>query len=154
MLLQAQDLPAWVGPTMAISLAIIALALAIVGFVFAALWLALSKQLKQMSGQMAGLRDDLQRTVKSIRKGARDLREVTALVHDQVAGLASTGEELRGRVLSAADRVQTRLGDLEALYDVVYDEVADTALDVAAGVRTFKRNPLLRTVRRFLSRSR
>jgi len=48
--------------------------------------------------------------------------------------------------------VQVRLQDIEALYDVVYEEVADTALDVAAGVRTFKKNPILRTVRRFLSR--
>jgi hypothetical protein len=77
---------------------------------------------------------------------------VTRLVHDQVAGFASTGEEMRDRVLGAADRVQTRLQDLEALYDVVYEEVADTALDVAAGVRSFKRNPVMRTVRRFLSR--
>jgi len=55
-------------------------------------------------------------------------------------------------VLDAADHVQVRLQDLEALYDVVYDEVADTALDVAAGVRTFRKNPVLRTVRRFLRR--
>ena len=77
---------------------------------------------------------------------------MTALVHEQVAAFASTGEELRGKVLDAADHVQERLQDLEALYDVVHEEVEDTALDVAAGVRTFKRNPILRTVRRFLSR--
>jgi len=71
-----------------------------------------------------------------------------------VEGFASTGEELRGKVLDAADHVQVRLQDLEALYDVVYDEVADTALDVAAGVRTFKKNPVLRIVRRFLGRRR
>jgi uncharacterized protein YoxC len=152
MLLQAQDTQAWVGPTMAISLVVIASAFAIIGIVTAALGLAIWKQLKDLRGQMAGVQDDLRRTMKSIRKGAKDIRGVTALVHEQVAGFASTGEELRGKVLDAADHVQTRLQDIEALYDVVYEEVADTALDVAAGVRTFKRNPILRTVRRFLSR--
>jgi uncharacterized protein YoxC len=152
MLLQVQDTPAWVGPTMAISLAIIAFAFAIIGFVVAVLGLAVSRQLKDLRGQMAGVQDDLQRTMKSVRKGAKDIRGVTALVHEQVAAFASTGEELRGKVLDAADHVQERLQDIEALYDVVYEEVADTALDVAAGVRTFKRNPILRTVRRFLSR--
>jgi uncharacterized protein YoxC len=152
MLLQVQDTPAWVGPTMAISLAIIAFAFAIIGFVVAALGLAVFRQLKDLRGQMAGVQDDLQRTMKSIRKGAKDIRGVTALVHDQVAAFAGTGEELRERVLDAADHVQVRLQDLEALYDVVYDEVADTALDVAAGVRTFRKNPVLRTVRRFLRR--
>ena len=152
MLLQVQDTPAWVGPTMAISLAIIAFAFAIIGFVVAVLGLAVSKQLKDLRGQMAGVQDDLQRTMKSVRKGAKDIRGVTALVHEQVAAFAGTGAELRGKVLDAADHVQERLQDIEALYDVVYDEVADTALDVAAGVRTFKRNPILRTVRRFLSR--
>jgi uncharacterized protein YoxC len=152
MLLQSQDTQAWVGPTMAISLVVIASAFAIIGIVTAALGLAIWKQLKDLRGQMAGVQDDLQRTMKSIRKGAKDIRGVTALVHEQVAGFASTGEELRGKVLDAADHVQVRLQDIEALYDVVYEEVADTALDVAAGVRTFKRNPILRTVRRFLSR--
>ena len=152
MLLQVQDTPAWVGPTMAISLAIIAFAFAIIGFVVAVLGLAVSKQLKDLRGQMAGVQDDLQRTMKSVRKGAKDIRGVTALVHEQVAAFAGTGEELRAKVLDAADHVQVRLQDIEALYDVVYEEVADTALDVAAGVRTFKKNPILRTVRRFLSR--
>jgi len=152
MLLQVQDSPAWVGPTMAISLAIIAFAFAIIGFVVAVLGLAVSKQLKDLRGQMAGVQDDLQRTMKSVRKGAKDIRGVTALVHEQVAAFAGTGEELRSKVLDAADHVQVRLQDIEALYDVVYEEVADTALDVAAGVRTFKKNPILRTVRRFLSR--
>lgn len=152
MLLQVQDTPAWVGPTMAISLAIIAIAFAIIGFVVAALGLALSRQLKDLRGQMAGVQDDLQRTMKSVRKGAKDIRGVTSLLQEQVAAFAGTGEELREKVLDAADHVQVRLQDIEALYDVVYDEVADTALDVAAGVRTFKKNPLLRTVRRFLSR--
>ena len=152
MLLQVQDTPAWVGPTMAISLAIIAFSFAIIGFVVALLGLALWRQLKDLRGQMAGVQDDLQRTMKSVRKGAKDIRGVTALVHDQVAAFAGTGEELREKVLDAADHVQVRLQDLEALYDVMYDEVADTALDVAAGVRTFKKNPLLRTVRRFLRR--
>ena len=152
MLLQVQDTPAWVGPTMAISLAIIAFAFAIIGFVVAMLGLAVSKQLKDLRGQMAGVQDDLQRTMKSVRKGAKDIRGVTALVHEQVAAFAGTGEELRSKVLDAADHVQVRLQDIEALYDVVYEEVADTALDVAAGVRTFKKNPILRTVRRFLGR--
>ena len=152
MLLQVQDTPAWVGPTMAISLAIIAFSFAVIGFVVALLGLALWRQLKDLRGQMAGVQDDLQRTMKSVRKGAKDIRGVTALVHDQVAAFAGTGEELREKVLDAADHVQVRLQDLEALYDVMYDEVADTALDVAAGVRTFKKNPILRTVRRFLRR--
>jgi len=152
MLLQVQDTPAWVGPTMAVSLGIIAAAFAVIGIVTAAVGWALYKQIVSLRAQMEGLQDDLKRTTKSIRKGARDVRGVTRLVHDQVAGFASTGEEMRDRVLGAADRVQTRLQDLEALYDVVYEEVADTALDVAAGVRSFKRNPVMRTVRRFLSR--
>ncbi len=152
MLLQAQVTPAWIGPTMAVSLAIIALAFAVIGGVIAMIGFGLARELKAARGQLAEVRDDLKRTTKTIRKGARDVRAVTALMHEQVEGFASTGDELRDRVLAAADHVQARLEDVEALYDVMYDEVADTALDVAAGVRTFKRNPILRTVRRFLRR--
>jgi hypothetical protein len=37
-----------------------------------------------------------------------------------------------------ADRIQTRLADLETLYDVVHEEVEETALDVASALRTVR----------------
>jgi hypothetical protein len=49
------------------------------------------------------------------------------------------------------DAVENRLADLDSLYSVVHDEVEDTALDVAAALRTVRRgNGMLGRVRRLL----
>jgi hypothetical protein len=58
---------------------------------------------------------------------------------------------VRRKIVKGVDRVQARLEDLEALYDVVHDEVEDTALDVAAGLRTIRSgNGMVGRVRRML----
>ena len=49
------------------------------------------------------------------------------------------------------DRLEAKLADLETLYDLVHDEIEDTALDVAAALRSVRRgNGVLGRVRRLL----
>ena len=53
------------------------------------------------------------------------------------------------------DRMEVKLADLETLYDVVHDEVEDTALDVAAALRSARQgNGMIGRVRRLLVPSR
>jgi hypothetical protein len=58
-------------------------------------------------------------------------------------------------MVRGADRVEEKLIELETLYDLVHDEVEDTALDVAATLRSVRRgNGMIGRVRRFLVPSR
>lgn len=149
MLLRLQDAPAWVGPTMAISLVVIALAFAVIGTVTALVGANLLKRLTLMQTRLDELHGDVRGTMKSVRRTARG---VSDLVYGEAAELAETSRDLQQQLRSAANRVQERFDDLDALYEVVYSEVAETALDVAAGARGLRRNPILRTVRRILGR--
>ena len=69
--------------------------------------------------------------------------------------LAETSRRVRRKVVRGIDRVEERLADLETLYDVVHDEVEDTALDVAAALRSARQgNGMIGRVRRLLVPSR
>jgi uncharacterized protein YoxC len=149
MLLLQQAIPAWVPPTMAISLVVIALSFAVIGTVTAIVGAKVLKQIKTAQTRLDEVHLDVRRTMKSVRRTARG---VSDLVYGEAAELAETSRDLQEKLRSAANRVQNRFDDLDALYEVVYDEVAETAIDVAAGARGLRKNPLLRTVRRFLGR--
>jgi hypothetical protein len=77
------------------------------------------------------------------------------LVRHETGAFAQTARRLRRKTVRAADRIEAKLQDLETLYDVVHDEVEETALDVAAGLRSLRRgNGMLGRVRRMLVPSR
>ena len=63
--------------------------------------------------------------------------------------MVETSRDIRTRVGNAADAAESRLLDLEALLDVVQEEVEETVLDVAAALRTTRRgSTILRSMKR------
>jgi hypothetical protein len=78
-------------------------------------------------------------------------QDVMVVVRNEVGAFAHTSQRLRRKVIKGVDRVEGKLTDLETLYDLVHDEVEDTALDVAAALRSARRgNGMLGRVRRLL----
>jgi hypothetical protein len=83
------------------------------------------------------------------------VRQLVATIRAEAEGLVGTSQELRGRIMAAADRAAARLNDLDAVIEVVEEEVESTALDVAATLRTVRRGvSLLEWGRRALKRRR
>ncbi len=142
---------AWVGPVMAISLAVMALALvALVGGVVLTLR-RLRDPVDRLTDLLQGLQGDLGDTLGNVRRLTEQGQDVLAVVRQEAGSYAQAGRRLRRQVLRGADRIRTRLEDLESLYDVVHEEVEDTALDVAAALRSVRAgNGMLGRVRRLL----
>ncbi len=131
--------PQWIGIVMALSLAVIAVAvLALVVGAFR-LTMRLSSELDERRNLINNLSHDAQETMESIRKLVADGEEVTTMVRDEAQAFARTGRRLRRKVRRGVDRIEAKLVDLEAIYDVVHEEVEETALDVATGLRRFRR---------------
>ena len=106
-----------------------------------------------------GLREGFQRqgmpALEAARGAAEDLRALTGAVRDEGRDVVALSRDLRGRVDGAVERLSDRFEDLDALFDVVYEEVESTALDVAAGLRTVRRGrSLVARMRRALRRRR
>lgn len=150
-LVQVAASPVWVGPTMAISLAVIALSILGGAIAVAIAVLRLSGQVKKMGAVVEGLQDDVTEGVTSVRRLIEQAQDLMVVVRNEVGAFAQTSRRLRRKVIKGVDRVEGKLSDLETLYDLVHDEVEDTALDVAAALRSARRgNGMLGRVRRLL----
>ena len=128
--------PTWQWTVMAISLAIIALA--VLGTVVALLAVAreVVRRLDSLEPALAELRVELVPVLRSMRSIAGRGEDVAEKLRYEADAAIATARRIRGRVEAATRRAEERLGDLDALYEVVYDEVADTALGLATAFRT------------------
>ena len=151
MLWQVAAVQSWVGPTMAVSLAVVALSFLTVAIGVVAVAVKLSDPIRRLSAVVDGLQDDLASTLTGIRRLTEQGQDLLVVVRNEAGAFAQTSRRLRRRVTKGVDRLQMKLEDLETLYDVVHDEVEDTALDVAAALRSVRRgNGMFGRVRRFL----
>lgn len=149
--MQVAAAPTWVGPTVAISVAVIAISVVAVAAACAIAALRLSGQARKIAELVVGLQDDVAQTLKSARQLTEQAQDVMVLVRSEAGAFAQTSRRLRRKVVRGADRIETRLSDLESLYNVVHDEVEDAALDVAAALRSVRRgNGMMGRVRRLL----
>jgi uncharacterized protein YoxC len=84
-----------------------------------------------------------------------DVRALLASIRTEAEGLVGTSRALRQRIVRAADAAEARLNDLDAVVEVVQQEVESTAVDVAATLRTVRRGvSLLEWGRRTLKRGK
>jgi uncharacterized protein YoxC len=134
-------IPTWVAVVTALSLAVVAIAAIVIAVssVVAALGLrAFLRVLRELATPAVG-----------------DVRQLVASIRTEAESLVGTSRALRERIVRAADAAETRLADLDALFEVVQAEVESTVLDVAATVRLVRRGlSLLDWGRRTLKRRR
>jgi len=133
-------MPAWVGPTVAISLVVIATAMLVMGGVALAIGLGIRKARRDVTAKLAVFSADA-------KKAATRLRI-------EMDGFADLSGETRKKLRSAVDRVEERLVDLDTLVEVLTEEAQETALDVAALVRTVRRPASIFSVARSALRGR
>lgn len=154
-LLQAGELPGWVGPTMAISLAVIALAVLGMAIGLGVAVLRVAGQVRKLGTLVDGLQDDVGQTLTSVRRLTEQGQDLLVLVRHEAGAFAQTSRRVRRKLVRGVDRLEEKLSDLETLYDLVHHEVEDTALDLAAALRSARRgNGMLGRVRRLLVPSR
>jgi len=154
-LMQVGTAPDWVGPTVAISLAILALSFLGMAIAVAVAAFKLTEQIKKVGTLVDGLQGDIARTLKGVRNLSEQAQDVMVLVRQETGAFAQTARRLRRKMVRGADQIEAKLEELETLYDVVHSEVESTALDVAAALRSVRRGSgMLGRVRRILVPSR
>ena len=110
--------PGWVGPTIAISLALIALSCVVMFAAIAVAALAIRRVFQSLTTQLG------------------ELQGLVTRVQEEGNAYLATSRRFRKRLDGGIDRVSERMADLDALYEVVHEEVEDTALGVASALRT------------------
>jgi methyl-accepting chemotaxis protein len=141
----------WVGPTMALALVVIALvSVCSLGLAVLALKKAADGS-QAVARELAALRAELEPTVRDVRAMAESGRALAGRLQDEVREVVRTSQRVRHDVERGLRRARRRLADLDALAEVVQSEVEDTALDVAATLRTLRRGKgVIGRIRRLL----
>lgn len=134
-------IPAWVAPTIAISLALIAASLLAMGGVALAIGIGLRQKSRALSAQLTAL--------------TADAKTVAARLKHEIERYADLSGEARGKLKGAIEAVEVRLQDLDALAEVLQEEVEQTALSAATLLRTVRGSgKVLGAARRALRRRR
>ena len=146
----------WPEVVTAISTAVIAILLALPAVASFFLFRELRRAVRTLERFGDTLEKEVVPAVQSARGVVEQASQVAVTVRTEVEGMAETSRDLRARVKRAADATEERLADLETLLDVLYEEVEDTALDVAAALRTTRRGASVFSAmkRAFFRRSR
>jgi hypothetical protein len=154
-LVQAAATPEWVGPTAAISLVVIAVTVLGTAAVLAYTALRIMGETRKLSTMIQGYQEDVAQTLAGARRLTDQGQDLLVLLRQEVGAFTQTSRRIRRKLVRGVDNIEAKLADLETLYDLVHEEVEDTALDVAAALRTSREgNGMLGRVRRLIVPSR
>jgi uncharacterized protein YoxC len=131
MLVQAGTEPGWVGPTVAISLVIIALAFLVIAAAAALAARQAAHEMRQLSRVIESLRIELSPALKAVQAVSGEGERLAALVSHETEEIVRASRTLR-------EGLRDRIVSLEAVYQVLAEEVEETALDAAVTLRTFR----------------
>lgn len=141
-------MPGWIGPTVAISLVVIALAFAAIGVAVVLLARTAIREVRE-------LREELAPAISAVRRITDAGADLSGDIKQEVQEYLATSRAVRQDLERGVYQVKSRLADLDALYEVVHEEVEDTALDVAARVRAVRNGAgMVSRIRRWLVRGR
>jgi hypothetical protein len=154
-LVQAGAMPDWVGPTAAISLAVIAISILGGAVALAVAVLRIAGETRKLSTMIQGYQEDVAQSLAGARRRTAQGQDQGVVVRQEVGAFTQSSRRVRRKLVRGVDSIEAKLADLETLYDLVHEEVEDTALDVAAALRTSRQgNGMLGRVRRLLVPSR
>lgn len=146
----------WADAVTAVATAVIALLLTVLGMA----WLVWLKEVRGLMRAVERLVDAAARdagpALQSARRLVEDASGAVAAMRAEVGGFAKTSRDVRERLERLTQALDDRLRDLDALVDIVQDELEETALDVAAALRATRRgSSVVRAMKRaFLGRRR
>jgi hypothetical protein len=153
--IQAGVTPDWVGPTVAISLVVIAASMLGGAIAVAVGALRIAGETRKLSAMIRGHQEEVTQTLAGARRLTEQGQDLLLLLRQEVGAFTQTSRRIRRKLVRGVDSIEAKLADLETLYDLVHEEVEDTALDVAAALRTSRHgNGMLGRVRRLLVPSR
>ncbi|HEX9893639.1 MAG TPA: hypothetical protein VGA78_06925 [Gemmatimonadales bacterium] len=146
---------AWVGPTVAISLVLIALGFGAVAVALVVVGKNLVDLLQSLEKEVAELREELAPAIKSVQGLAEEGQGLANKVQQEIQDVVRTSQRIRFDVERGMRRAKQRLSDLDALAEVMQEEIEETALDVAAKLRSVRRGlGVVSRLRRFVGGGR
>lgn len=145
----------WVGPTMALSLAVIAVAFLVIAIVAVRVGREANQAGTDLVREVHELRAELEPAIQSVARLAQKGEALSDQVSQEIREVLETSRRTRFTFERGVKQATRRLQDLDALVEVVQEEVEETALDASAAMRRVRTaGGAIGLVRRLLVRGR
>jgi uncharacterized protein YoxC len=131
LLLQGVAVQGWVGPTVAISLVIIALAFLVIAAASALAARQAAREMRRLAAVIESLRTEISPALALVHSVSGEGSRLAGLVVSETEEIVRASRTLR-------EGLRERIANLEAIYEVLEEEVEETALDLAVTLRTFR----------------
>jgi uncharacterized protein YoxC len=113
----------WIPVTVALSLLVIALAFVAIALGVVASARKAVDQMEELSKSLRALHVDLGPALKSVSAAADSTEKVALMIQREGEGFAETATRVRTSVNDGLTRLEERMTDLDALYEVLYEEM-------------------------------
>ncbi len=141
----------WVGPTVAISVALIALSFVIIAVLLVVAIREARDTSETVARELTQLRHDLTPALASINHFGEVGSDVIEQFRDEVGEVIKTSQGVRRGVKKAVRQAEGRLADLDALLEVATDEAEAALMDASAAIQSVRTSAgLLSHIGRFL----
>lgn len=131
LIMQNEVTAGWVGTTMALSLIIIALSFVTIAASMAFAFKKAAQEIHDLSKAMQSLQSDLAPALKAIQTFSNEGERLATLISNETEEVVHASQALR-------TGLREKLVNLEAVYDVLAEEVEETAIDAAVTLRNFR----------------
>jgi len=126
----------WIPPAIAVSLIVIA---GVLVSVLAGALVAIrrvDRRAELIGADLTALRGELAAMMEGARELAARSSTLVAMVEEEGVAYLDASRRFRRRLEYGVDRMTERMADLDALADVVQEEVEDSAIQIATVLRT------------------
>ncbi len=131
LVMQTEIAAGWVGTTMALSLIVIALSFVTIAASMAFAFKKAAEEIHDLSKAMQSLQNDLSPALKAIQTFSNEGERLATLVSAETEEVVNASRAIRVGL-------REKLVNLEAVYDVLAEEVEETAIDAAVTLRNFR----------------
>jgi phage-related minor tail protein len=121
----------WIGPTMAVSLVIIAGSFGVIAMAVARVARTMLEETRNLRTAIEELRGELSPALGAVKTMSDQTHRLTSMIGNEAEELVRASQSLR-------EGVRERLHNLEAIYEVLEEEVEETAIEVAVTLRAFR----------------
>jgi hypothetical protein len=132
-------MPAWIPVTVALSLLVVALSFVAIAIGVVSAARKAAGQMDELTKTLRALHVELGPALKAVSASADATEKVALMIQREGEGFVETAQRVRASVNGGLTRLEERMTDLDALYEVLYEEMKETGLEVGVTMRRLRR---------------
>jgi len=131
-------MPGWIGPTIAISLLLIALCTVGLTLVALIVFREFQQGAKGLTGELHELRGELAPMIRALNRFGEAGGEVVDIARQEIREVVAASQDLRSDIRRARRRAGRRLADLDAFVEVMQEEIEENGIAAATALRKIR----------------